>query len=233
MKLSVCFGVLLAGLFACVAGEARGELIVNGGFESSGGFQSDYTKVVMNSSSAPEAQYGLELKPASWNVNFASFGDHTTADIHHGQMLVANGSLQSTDRVWAQSISVRAGWVYDMSFWAVSAFTDTDPTGDGLVDTPANLVFEVDGAQLFSIDLTGQAAGAWNLGSGQFTAATTGTVNLQIRNLTTVAYGNDFAIDDVSVLVAVPEPASLALFGIGSVVAVGVYSLRRRRSISS
>ena len=108
MKLSTVFAVLLAGLLASGAGVVEGDLIVNGDFETGGGFQSDYKEVTLNNSSTPQGKYGLVLKPANWNVRFASFGDHTTADIRSGQMLIVNGSANSSHRVWAQSVSVHA-----------------------------------------------------------------------------------------------------------------------------
>ncbi len=121
MRLSKGLVALLGGLLACGASVANGDLIVNGSFDSHGGFQSDYQIVVLDNSSAPEGKYGLVVKPANWNINLASFGDHTTADLLTGQMLIANGSANESDRVWSQTVNVHAGWVYDLSFWAASA----------------------------------------------------------------------------------------------------------------
>jgi hypothetical protein len=50
-----------------------------------------------------------------------------------------------------------------------------------------------------------------------------------ITNTVTAATGNDFAIDNIRVIQAVPEPSSLALLGIGSAIAAGAW-VRRRKS---
>ena len=74
------------------------------------------------------------------------------------------------------------------------------------------------------------APGTWATATGSFTASQSGTVSVLIHNLVTASNSNDFAIDNITV---VPEPSSLALLGIGSVVGLGVYVRRRRNSASS
>jgi hypothetical protein len=68
--------------------------------------------------------------------------------------------------------------------------------------------------------------GQWTLLSGSWNSASASTATIQIFDLTTAHQGNDFALDDLSFsALAVPEPATAALVGLGAVALV-----RRRRA---
>ena len=71
MRLSKGLVALLGGLLACGASVANGDLIVNGSFDSHGGFQSDYQIVVLDNSRRRKAnmdwlssqQIGTSISP--------------------------------------------------------------------------------------------------------------------------------------------------------------------------
>ncbi len=227
MKLSSVFAIALGSALCLNCGSAFGELIVNGGFEFLGStpsrFGSDYGVSPDNNLDTPaEGKFSVVPQATAWNNNFDNFVAHMIGK----QMLIANGSDDATDRVWYQDVNLHRGWIYDVSFWATSAY-------GGAGDAPANLVFEIDGSPLFALNLAGTSQGDWKKAARQFTATSTGLATLSIRDLTTATIGNDFALDDISVkLNAVPEPGSLALLSVGCLLGLGVWALRRRHGTS-
>lgn len=79
--------------------------------------------------------------------------------------------------------------------------------------------------------------GVWELRTFVFNSGDNTTINLDIINTDTEANGNDYGIDDISISVfAVPEPASIALSGLGAAgFAAVIYSKvrnSRRRKMS-
>lgn len=197
--------VLLAILVSAMPA-AQANLIVNGDFEAGNtGFSSAYAHTPGALAGGPNldaGQYVITTNPAVHHILGLNFGDHTTGT---GNMLMANGALSPVS-VWSQTISVAQNTFYELSAWGANWLNIIDPS-------PANLIFEIDAISIGTLDLTGQS-GVWEQFSASFFSGASSSVLLSIRDLDVNGSGNDFALDDIS-LVAVPEPASLALVGLG------------------
>ena len=111
---------------------------------------------------------------------------------------------------------------YNFDAWAASSFATS----------PVDLSFVVNGSQIGTLLLT-STTGAWTPFSGAWNSLLSTTATLQIFDLNTDPFGNDFTLDDISFEAAkasVPEPMTLALFGGGL---AGIGAMRRRRKAKS
>lgn len=188
--------------------------IVNGSFTSlNTGFGSDYTYDASNL--YPEGTYTVNSDAHNVHGSWASFGDHTTGN---GQMLVVNASGDASKAFWKQSVSLAANTAYTFSFWGASTYP---------VEA-ANVVLGVNGVDTGS-SLLSLTTGAWTKYTMNFTTGASGTVNLSLRDSNPALYGNDFAIDDISVsrsLSSVPGPASAVVLGVNAL----AMARRRKRA---
>lgn len=80
-------------------------------------------------------------------------------------------------------------------------------------------------------DVTLSGVGTWLETGGEFTA-TSSNVVLRIVNTTTIAGGNDFGLDDISLTTAIPEPATWGLMVTGFGL-VGAGLRRRSRAVAA
>lgn len=224
----VSSGVVAALSMVALSEHAGANMIVNGDFNDGYAFfGSDYFFVGQDEDPVSGSGGSFDLTNSgtfvvtananTWHPNFDSLGDHTTGD---GRMLVANGSEDSNAAVWRQFISVdadaRGGELfYSFSFWARTVFAASPPT----------LQVQIDGENVGSV-LVPESNLAWTRFTFDFNwvppAGSRGTgFMLSIVNLNTAGFGNDFAIDDLSLIPAPGAGAAMLL--------AGAAALRRRR----
>lgn len=206
-------GLVLGCLLFLGAGSAFGNVILDVNFSSGpAGVKSDYTPTFEND--GPGQVMVLDT-PSAWNADYA---DPTGT----GNMLVADGATDYK-RVWYKdNIWVTAGQRYDMSFDATSLTGEVGQFADLGLYVRTNPFASIPVATI----VLDNKLGTWKTVSGAFTPTANGLVQIFIGNLNTSATGNAFAIDNISV--HVPEPSSLALLGVGSLIGLGVYTRRRR-----
>jgi hypothetical protein len=191
---------LLAGAGALVANHASANLIVNGdfsagntGFTSGYGYTSVAGGLATGGEGAGEGLYAIGTNPNFYHSAFVTQGDHTTGT---GNMMIVNGSGVANKTVWSGTVAppLTVGAEYQFTAWVMNVYPDS----------PANLKFSFGGNSLGTFSPTGN--GVWQEFTANFIATADQSTGLVDLNL--VAFGNDFALDDLS-LVAVPEPTTI------------------------
>ncbi|MFY7741763.1 MAG: hypothetical protein ACOVQR_03885, partial [Flavobacterium sp.] len=161
-------------------------LLYNGNFSLGAvGFTTDYQYLDPVSPFGVQGAYAVVPNAQGWFAGFSNCTDHTTGT---GNMLVADGSTANggNDRVWCQTIPVTPGQAYSFSYWVQSV----------AAGNAANLEVMVNGVSI-GIGTAPVATCSWLLRLYGWNAGAATTAEICIYNRTTVASGNDFAIDDL------------------------------------
>jgi gliding motility-associated-like protein len=135
----------------------------------------------------PPNTYAITTNPASIHPDFKPCPDHTSGT---GRMLASNGNITPNRNVWCQTVAVDPGGEYELSFWA-SALTENEL---------AQLVFRIDGVELGQPLVPGPETCEWINRTITWAAGMQTSAEVCIRNLTGANSGNDFALDDISMV---------------------------------
>ena len=210
-----CFATALLGSGLTRPASAQ---VINGDFSAGNtGFSSDYTLVT--ASFTLPLEYAVISNPATAFTNgFASFGDHTTGN---GLMLFGDGSGNSSDRLWYESVTVTPFTTYTFTAYAAAATSFSPPTFN----------FYNGASLLGSLGITA-APGVFQQFSATLTTGNVSSIVLAIRDGNTVVYGNDFVVDDISLtrVTAVPEPSSVALLATSTFTIASLLVRRRKQA---
>jgi hypothetical protein len=179
-------------------------LIFNGDFQAGDtGFNTAYAPNAIGLTENTYSVVNDPLGPAPtqnpYAVNYGGidYYDHTLGT-DAGLMMAVNGAGNSSLLVWGQTVSgLTIGQTYEFSLW-LSSWDNASPA---IVDVRIDNVAQA--------TLSAPATpGIWVNHSFLWTASSTSAGFTAIYDNNTVAQGNDFALDDLS-LVAVPEPTTI------------------------
>jgi hypothetical protein len=174
----------IALAFGFGRGAVAQNLFANPGFEAGNtGFQSDYG--YSSGGNCCEGQYTVRATPNTFNGAFVNPPPVSSGSV---QMMIVNGSQQPGLRVWFQSIAVTAGVTYQLQLWGCTA----------VVGGSAVLQWQIQGTPIGSPFVLPDVTAQWAQNTASWTAPSTGTVEIAIRNLNTARFPNDFYLDDLA-----------------------------------
>lgn len=174
-------------------------LIFNGDFSLGNiGFDTWQKYYPTNFENAPRT-YSVLKDPSSWNPNFLNCGDHTSGN---GNMLVVNGNVDGENNlgstVWEQSVNVVGTTNYVFSFWVYS-LSDINPTE--LYVTINGSIYNV----YPFVAPSSRTCGNWvKYSVNYFSGWLSDRANIAILSKKNTFIGNDFAIDDISLIAVNP-----------------------------
>jgi len=224
MSLRHFLSVGAAAAVVALASQAHAgvNLVQNGDFSlGNTDFGSGYVYVPQPGSPAT----GPATSPPYNSYNESTYGVGTNADLYHnlwynvtapggGNYLVVNGNNDGSSSalptatlpltVWDQSVTVTANTTYDFSAQATGIYPSS----------PATLEFLINGTQVGSTLTLNGAVPDWITFSSNWSSGAGGSVTLSIIDTNTVASGNDFGVDHIS-LAAVPELSTWGMMGLG------------------
>ncbi len=164
-------------------------LVFNGDFSLGNvGFESDYNYTTV--STFQQGYYAIFTSPIQFNGGFGDCDDHSpTAD---ELMFVADGATILDENVWCQTINVDPGRTYNFSAW----ITNIHPTA------PSLLQFSINGSPLGGLLEVDEQLCLWEEFTEEWYSGNSTEATICITNQNTIAFGNDFAIDDITFILA-------------------------------
>ena len=218
--LGISMGIVLGASSAASAAPIN--LVTNGNFSAGDvGFSSEYIyKTPGTNDLWDPGVFSVTTSALNNHALWETSGDNTTST---GNFMLVNGYTDRPGRtVWSQTVTVNSNTDYFFEAFSKNLCCSslTFPTAD--------LSFLINGILVGGGGGTG-LPGFWSGISSMWNSGGATTARLEIRDGVTVYSGNDFGLDDIYLgteTSITPEPASLALFGTGALLA---WRERRRR----
>jgi hypothetical protein len=190
----------------CPITGGSGEKIVNGDFETSGGFTNDFTLCTSGCSPLPGDQYVIGTNPNTYNSGyFNNMTDHTGGAGTKMAIFDFNNNSQN-DAIYRTTVSVTANTTYFFSAWFANISINntqscaTCPGGTDIRNSPI-LEFKISGLSPAFTPVTvnvDSLTNNWNQYFTTYKPSTSGTLTIEIINLRGGNAGNDLALDDIS-----------------------------------
>jgi hypothetical protein len=190
----------------CPITGGTGEKIVNGDFETSGGFTNDFTICSSGCSPLPGDQYVIGTNPNTYNSGyFNTMTDHTGGAGTKMAIFDFNNNSQN-DAIYRTTVSVTAGKTYFFSAWFANISINntqpcaTCPGGIDIRNSPI-LQFKISGGTPAFSPVTvnvDSLTNNWNQYFSTYSPTASGTITIEIINLRGGNAGNDLALDDIS-----------------------------------
>jgi gliding motility-associated-like protein len=167
-------------------------LVYNGDFSlGDTGFTTEYSQVDNPNPFGVQSSYNIVTNPNLWFTPFASCGDHTTGT---GNLMIFDGSTDPTGTIkaWCSGtpIPVSPNTSYTFSYYVASAASVN----------PAKLEVLVNGISLAAPVTAPSTSCTWTLVSHVWNSGSSTTADICIYNREFIDYGNDFALDDISLV---------------------------------
>ncbi len=228
------FNLLAAtAAFAALAGAAHAQnLVVNGDFSAGAtGFTSGYAYQTPSYNALyPEGTYTVTGNPHSVHQYWVDMDPNNNE-------LVVNGYTSSSPTVWEElNLGTVAGQTYTFSADAYNVCCNSSFGNNP--NEPSTLVFQYssDGGasyqDAFSI-MTHPPGDAGSLYTASYTFTASGATSLRLVDTLTGQSGNDFAVDNISLTSAAPEPGTWVLMLAGVGLAGAALRGRRRTALAA
>ena len=170
-------------------------LIDNGDFEKGDvAFESQYTSYPYppnpaNPSFAQRA-YSIVFNGRQFEPQFQPCTDHTSGN---GRMMAIDGATAPNVKIWSQKVSVLPNTTYTVQYWLQSI----DP------NSPAQLELQMNGAPITGNAVTSTSTASatsclWQQANYSWNSGANTSVEIAIIGRNLSSFGNDFAIDDIS-----------------------------------
>ena len=171
---------------------ANPNVIVNGDFEQGNvGFTSDYVYVEDMPGSqeemVPAGTYTVINNPFLVHAAWSPCEDHTPGAAD--QMMLINGEL-ALQNFWCQTVTIQPNTYYNVEAWVSSVHPSS----------PAVLQFSINGTPIGQIINAPSTPCEWIPFNAIWNSGSATTAEICIINLNTEAFGNDFALDDISMV---------------------------------
>jgi hypothetical protein len=161
---------------------------MNSDFESGNtGFYTEMAYVPGNIQSSQT--YDLVTNPLNAHPLAASYFDHTLGD-GTGHMMAVNGATTGNPIVWSETVAVAPGQAYLFRVWHSSWAGSPQ----------ARLSVLINGMVIGTDFSTPSATGVWQEFCGSWNSGTSVSATIDIVNTSNDFAGNDFALDDLSLV---------------------------------
>ena len=172
-----------SGWYYLTVNSGTGNLVVNGDFTAGNtGFTTNYIVEAYGTTSTP-GDYAVNTNPNLYDASWPVMGDHTTGT---GNMLIVDGAYSSSEDFWCETMPVVPNTNYIFTVWT-ALFHVPQPT----------IQITINGVNI-STFTTSATAGTWQQYQIIWNSSTATSASICMSDLNTTAFGNDFAIDDIS-----------------------------------